>query len=114
MDFLTEKAVFNCSAGAVIQCKDGGNASVQFNGDALLTTGATVKSNTGICAILTAEAQGTPQPCKCQLNAWRNFALNKTSNGKPLLLQTSTNICAYGGLIKATFSGALSRVTNGS
>ena len=40
--------------------------------------------------------------------------VEKDSNGKPLLLQTSTNICAYGGLIKATFSGALRRVTNGS
>ena len=113
MDFLTENAVFNCVAGGVIQCKDSGNSSVKFNGAALLTTGAAVKSKFGICAILTAEAEGTSQPCQCQLTAWLGFAPNKLSNGKPLLMQTSTNICGVGGLISASVSGAFMRVTTG-
>lgn len=113
MDFLTENAVFNCAAGGVIRCSDSGNSSVKFKGAALLTTGATVKSKIGVCSILTAAAQGTPQPCKCQLTAWSGFAPNKTSNGKPLLLQIAKNPCVVGGIISASVSGVMGSVTTG-
>lgn len=98
---LTEKATFTCDKGGIIKCKDSGNDTVKYKGDTLLTTGATVSSKSGICAILTAMSQGTPQPCKCQLTMWMPFSPNKFSNGKPLLKKSSKNTCPYGGIISA-------------
>ena len=98
---LTENATFTCDKGGIIKCKDTGNDTVKYKGATVLTIGATVSSKSGICAILTAMSQGTPQPCKCQLTAWMPFSPNKFSNGKNLLTKASKNACPYGGIISA-------------
>ena len=114
-DYLTENAVFTCNQGGIIRCKDGGNNSVTYNGATLLTTGATLKSKMGICQILTALAQGTPRPCKCQLTTWiPGFSPMKTSKGKPLLTDTAKNFCPIGGSISVQTSGSFKHVTTGT
>lgn len=115
-DYLTENAVFTCNQGGIIHCEDGGNNSVTYNGATLLTTGATVKSKMGICQILTALAQGTPQPCKCQLTTWipGSFSPAKISKGNPLLTDKAKNICSYGGSISVQTSGHINKVTTGT
>lgn len=115
-NFLTEKAVFICDKGGVIRCEDSGNKSVTHGGAALLTTGATLKSKTGICQTLTAMAQGTPQPCKCRLSRWlAGFEPMKKSNGNSLLTDAAKNFCPVGGgSISVKFSGHVEKVTTGN
>ncbi len=115
-NFLTEKAVFICDKGSVIRCEDSGNKSVTHGGAALLTTGATLKSKTGICQTLTAMAQGTPQPCKCRLSRWlAGFEPMKKSNGNSLLTDAAKNFCPVGGgSISVKFSGHVEKVTTGN
>ncbi len=112
-DFLTENAQFTCTQGGFITCKDSGNSSVKYNGATLLTAGATVKTKAGICATLTAMAQGTPQICKCQLTAWAPAEIMKNSGGAPLLTDSTKNTCIYGGIISAQMSGVLGKVATG-
>ena len=85
-EYLTEKAEFICSAGGMIKCRELGNNKVLFSGSKLLTASAVLASCKGICAIKTAAAQGTPQPCQCILTAWSGgFSPLKTASGVPLL-----------------------------
>ena len=115
-NFLTEKAVFICDKGGVIRCEDSGNKSVTHGGAALLTTGATLKSKTGICQTLTIMAQGATQPCKCRLSRWlAGFEPMKKSNGNSLLTDAAKNFCPVGGgSISVKFSGHVEKVTTGN
>ena len=115
-NFLTEKAVFICDKGGMIRCEDSGNKSVTHGGAALLTTGATLKSKTGICQTLTIMAQGATQPCKCRLSRWlAGFEPMKKSNGNSLLTDAAKNFCPVGGgSISVKFSGHVEKVTTGN
>lgn len=98
-EYLTEGALFKCNlfqGTGSIRCMDLGNTKVRYGGNALLTTGATVKSTVGICNPLTVAASGVPQNCICALAGWQSTSKN-TSSGKPLLLQSSSNTCSVGG-----------------
>ena len=110
MDYLSEAAKFTCNQGGIITCEDSGNKNVTHNGKILLTTGATVKTKNGICAVLTAMAQGTPQQCKCNLTTWTPFDPLKKSCGKPLLTEMSKNICTFGGVIGVMNSGVFGKI----
>lgn len=114
-EYLTENAEFVCSAGGMIKCREAGNNKVRFSGSKLLTTSAILASCKGICAIKTAAAQGTPQPCQCMLTAWSGgFSPGKIATGVPLLTNTATNICSIGGVVRPVLSGVLGKVANGS
>lgn len=116
MDYLTENAKFICNQGGQITCKDSGNRKVTYDGKALLTTAASVKTKTGICVTLTAAAQGVAQPCKCQLTAWLpGFSPLKISSGNPILTDTAKNFCPVGGgNISVMLSGVRGHITAGS
>ena len=114
-EYLTEKAEFICSAGGMIKCRELGNNKVLFSGSKLLTASAVLASCKGICAIKTAAAQGTPQPCQCILTTWSGgFSPLKTASGVPLLTRTAKNLCSVGGTITTVFSGVLGKVAEGS
>ena len=114
-DYLTENALFTCNQGGIIRCQDSGNNSVAYKGAALLTTGATLKSKSGICQFLLA-TQFKPPYCKCQLTKWLpGFSPMKISNGKPLLTDTAKNFCPVGaGSISVQVSGSFNQVTTGN
>ena len=107
-DFLSEKATFICDKGGFITCKDSGNSSVKYNGETLLTTGATLENKAGACVNL----QG---PCNCKLTLWSSgFSPMKTSTGKPLLTDSAKNKCVFGGNISVVTSGVSGKVTTGT
>lgn len=110
-DYLTENAMFSCSMtpAVVIKCKEGSNKKVKYKGTVLLTRNAKISSKAGICPILTAQAQGAPQPCRCSLSAWTNFSLNTKAQGTAFLTENSRNTCIYGvgSVISVKFSGML-------
>ena len=108
-DYLTENAIFSCSMSpaVVIKCKEGSNKKVKYKGTVLLTRNAKISSKAGICPILTAQAQGVPQPCRCSLSVWTNFSMNTKAQGIAFLTDSSRNTCMYGGVISTKLSGLL-------
>lgn len=116
-DYLTENAIFSCnmSPTVIIKCKETSNKKVKYKGTALLTKSAKIDTKAGICSILTAQAQGTPQQCRCSLSTWGNYSMNTTAQGSAFLTKDSRNSCIYGGLISVKISGLFfQKVVNGS
>lgn len=106
-DYLTENAIFSCSmsSAVIIKCKETSNKKVKYKGTVLLTKNAKIDTKAGICTVLTAQAQGTPQQCRCSLSAWINYSMNTTAQGSAFLTKDSRNSCIYGGLISVKISG---------
>ena len=106
--YLTENTVFGCSLApsAIIRCREGKNRKVTYNGVNLLTTGAKAQVKVGICPILTAQAQGVLQPCRCSLGTWRGFKRNVTfKQSTSFLTENSFSMCTVcGGLIRVKAS----------
>ena len=84
------------------------NHKVKTDGKFALTKSGAKLTGNGLCAILTAAAGGSPQPCQCKvsgtLTGWRNVSQN-TACGSPLLLQISVNQCSVGGVITIINTG---------
>lgn len=106
-DYLTENAIFSCSmsSAVIIKCKETSNKKVKYKGTVLLTKNAKIDTKAGICPVLTAQAQGTPQQCRCSLSTWGNYSMNTTAQGSAFLTKDSRNSCIYGGLISVKISG---------
>lgn len=106
-DYLTENAIFSCSMSpaVIIKCKETSNKKVKYKGTVLLTKNAKIDTKAGICPVLTAQAQGTPQQCRCSLSTWGNYSMNTTAQGSAFLTKDSRNSCIYGGLISVKISG---------
>lgn len=106
-DYLTENAIFSCSISpaVIIKCKETSNKKVKYKGTVLLTKNAKIDTKAGICPVLTAQAQGTPQQCRCSLSTWGNYSMNTTAQGSAFLTKDSRNSCIYGGLISVKISG---------
>lgn len=116
-DYLTENAIFSCSMSpaVIIKCKETSNKKVKYKGTVLLTKSAKIDTKAGICPILTAQAQGAPQMCRCSLSAWINYSMNTTAQGTAFLTENSRNSCMYGGIISVKSSGLFfQKVVNGS
>ena len=96
-DFLTTKTIFFCvAAGAQVVFTISMSGNVTHGGSKVLTTAAKL-SGKGICPILTAMAQGVPQPCKFQQTAWLNFDMKCKADGKNLLTANSFCNCSITG-----------------
>ena len=84
------------------------NKKCKADGKLALTKSGAKLTGNGICAILTAAAGGSPQPCQCKnsctLTGWKNVSQNQAC-GSSLLLQTSVNQCTVGGVITIRSSG---------
>lgn len=106
-DYLTENAIFSCSmsSAVIIKCKETSNKKVKYKGTVLLTKNAKIDTKAGICPVLTTQAQGTPQQCRCSLSTWGNYSMNTTAQGSAFLTKDSRNSCIYGGLISVKISG---------
>ena len=106
-DYLTENAIFSCnmSPTVIIKCKETSNKKVKYKGTALLTKSAKIDTKAGICSILTAQAQGAPQMCRCSLSGWINYSMNTSAQGTAFLTENSRNSCTYGGIISVKSSG---------
>lgn len=116
-NYLTENAIFSCSMSpaVIIKCKETSNKKVKYKGTVLLTKSAKIDTKAGICPILTAQAQGAPQMCRCSLSAWINYSMNTTAQGTAFLTENSRNSCMYGGIISVKSSGLFfQKVVNGS
>ena len=116
-DYLTENAIFSCnmSPTVIIKCKETSNKKVKYKGTALLTKSAKIDTKAGICSILTAQAQGAPQMCRCSLSGWINCSMNTSAQGTAFLTENSRNSCTYGGIISVKSSGLFfQKVVNGS
>ncbi len=117
-DFLNEDAVFICTQGGKITCKDFSNSNVQYNGAILLTTEAKKFFASNNCIFMTAQLK-SPQPCMihCNLGEWlTGFLPTKLSNNKSLLTDKATCKCATVpiGFITVDKSGVNGHVTTGS
>ena len=114
MDYLNEGAKFTCSffAGAgMITCSEGSNSKA-IAGSKMLTTGAKLKSKTGLCSMFLVN--GVPQPCQCQLTSWLGFSTSSFACGNPLLTSASSNTCGFrGGKITCVSSGVSGKVGKG-
>lgn len=106
-DFLTERTKFFCTAGTTVNFSitSAGSSNVTHGGSKVLTTGAKL-SGKGICPILTAAAQGTPQPCKFQQTPWIVFDMKTFAEGKNLLTADSFCACPIGGTVKVRSANA--------
>lgn len=116
-DYLTENAIFSCSMSpaVIIKCKETSNKKVKYKGTVLLTKNAKIDTKAGICPVLTAQAQGTPQQCRCSLSTWGNYSMNTTAQGSAFLTKDSRNSCMYGGIISVKSSGLFfQKVVKGS
>ena len=116
-DYLTENAIFSCnmSPTVIIKCKETSNKKVKYKGTALLTKSAKIDTKAGICSILTAQAQGAPQMCRCSLSGWINYSMNTSAQGTAFLTENSSNHCTYGGIISVKSSGLFfQKVVKGS
>lgn len=116
-DYLTENAKFSCTAlqKGTIKCKEISNKKVKYKGTVLLTESAKIDTAVGECLILTAQAQGTPQMCRCSLSAWINCSMNTSAQGTAFLTENSRNSCTYGGIISVKSSGLFfQKVVKGS
>lgn len=116
-DYLTENAIFSCnmSPTVIIKCKETSNKKVKYKGTALLTKSAKIDTKAGICSILTAQAQGAPQMCRCSLSGWINYSMNTSAQGTAFLMENSRNSCMYGGIISVKSSGLFfQKVVKGS
>ena len=104
-DYLTERTNFICAAGTSVRFSISMSGNVTHKGTKVLTR-ATKLSGNGICPILTAAAQGTPQPCKFQQTAWLNYDLNCKAEGENLLTASSFCNCPTGSVVKVRFANA--------
>ena len=106
-DFLTERTKFFCTASASINFSitSAGSSNVTHKGSKILTTGAKL-SGKGICPILTAAAQGTPQPCKFKQTPWVAFDVKSFAERKNLLTANSFCTCPIGGAVKVRSANA--------
>ena len=104
-DLLTERAKFFCVAAPAVTFSISISGSVTHKGAKVLTAAAKLSGN-GICPILTALAQGTPQPCKFQQTPWINFALTQTADSKNLLTANSFCNCLVGSVVKVQSANA--------
>ena len=106
-DFLTTRTKFFCTTGTAVNfaVSSAGSSSVTHKGDKVLTTGAKLSAS-GICPVLTAAAQGTPQPCKFKQTPWALFDMKSSADGKNLLSANSFCTCPIGGMIKVRAANA--------
>ena len=93
MDFLTTRTQFQCVASPVVMFTISASGKVEHKNSTVLTTSAKL-TGSGICQILTAMAQGVPQPCQFQQTAWINFDLTRKANGENLLTDKSFCNCS--------------------
>ena len=104
-EYLTEATIFQCSlcSATIIYCEEPTNDTVKYRGSKILTRKARLKSAKGTpCPVLTTEAQGTLQPCKCSFwRSWIKFSRTKKAKGANLLTKSSKIYCSHGGLITA-------------
>ncbi|MBD3879627.1 MAG: DUF4280 domain-containing protein [Quinella sp. 1Q5] len=105
-DILTERTQFTCAAAPAVLFTISMSGSVAHKGSKVLTTAAKL-SGKGICPILTAMAQGVPQPCKFQQTPWINFSLISKAEGKALLKDDSFCNCPVGSVVKVRAAVAL-------
>ena len=114
-DYVTKNAQFACTGGgAPFTVTAGDSKKVTFNGAGVLTKDTKLRGSS-VCAILTAMAQGVPQPCRCSLSPWQPIDYNCSAEGKELLLSASKSICraAPGGIVSVAVSGVFGRFTQG-
>ena len=104
-DFLTERTIFTCEAAPAVGFTISMSGNVKNRGFKVLTTAAKL-SGKGICPILTAMAQGVPQPCKFQQTPWINFSLTSKAEGKELLKDDSFCNCPIGSVVKVRIAMA--------
>lgn len=115
-NFLNIRAQFSCTGGGVpFTVTAGDSKKVTFNGAGVLIQG-TKLSGSGICSILTAMSQGTPQKCRCSLSPWTPVDFKHTAEGKALLIATSKSVCqaAPGGIVSVAVPGTMGRFKQGS
>ena len=104
-DFLTERTKFFCAASSAIVFSVSMTGNVTHKGAKVLTTAAKLSGN-GICPILTAAAQGTPQPCKFKQTPWLNFDFKHLVESKNLLTDKSFCQCPVGSVVKVRTAAA--------
>ena len=92
MDILTERTKFFCTAAPAVNFSITISGNVTHNSKKVLTT-KTKLSGKGICPILTAAAQGTPQQCQFQQTPWINFSLTCKADSNPVLTENSFCAC---------------------
>ena len=93
MDFLTTRTQFQCAASPAVIFTVSASGKVEHKNSKVLTTSAKLTGN-GICQILTALAQGVPQPCQFQQTTWMAFDLTRKANGENLLTDKSFCNCS--------------------
>lgn len=93
MDFLTKRTQFQCVASPAVMFTISASGKVTHNNSTVLTKSAKLTGN-GICQILTAMAQGVPQPCQFQQTAWIAFDMTRKANGENLLTDKSFCNCS--------------------
>lgn len=104
-DFLTERAKFFCVAAPAVNFSISMSGQVTHKGSKVLTTAAKL-SGSGTCPILTAMAQGTPQPCRFQQTPWINFDLKCKADSKNLLTANTFCKCPVGSVVKVKAANA--------
>lgn len=104
-DFLTERTKFICAASPSIVFSISMSGNVTHKGSKVLTTAAKL-SGKGICPILTAAAQGAPQPCKFKQTPWINFDVKHKAESKNLLTDKSFCQCPVGSTVKVQIAVA--------
>ena len=105
-DILTERTQFTCAAAPAVVFTISMSGNVTHKGSKVLTTAAKL-SGKGICPILTAMAQGVPQPCKFQQTPWINFSMISKAKGKQILKDDSFCNCPVGSVVKVRAAMAL-------
>lgn len=84
------------------------NKKVKVDGKIALTQSGAKLTGSGTCKILTAMANGVPQPCQCRmsctLSGWQNVS-NNAAQGSALLLKTSVNQCTVGSPVTISSAG---------
>ena len=107
--YANSDAVMLCSAlTGKMNVQEIINKKVKTDGRLALTQSGAKLTGNGTCAILTAAASGSPQPCQCKssctLTGW-SIVSNNQACGSSLLLQTSVNQCTVGGIITICSTG---------
>ena len=108
-DYVNENVSVKCPALiGKFTARELVNKKVKVDGKIALTQSGAKLTGSGTCKILTAMANGVPQPCQCRmsctLSGWQNVS-NNAAQGSALLLKTSVNQCTVGSPVTISSAG---------
>ncbi len=103
---MTKRTIFYCATNSPVVFTIEETGKVTHKNSQVLTI-TTQLQPAGICSILTAAANGIPQPCKFEQTPWLNFDLKNKSESGNLLTSESCCMCSVGGMIKVRAANAM-------